>query len=490
MKKILFMSFCCLVLSGVAHGQNNNKYSEWEWRDECNGCEILLIGDREPTFYYWDTNWFDYKVEHYSQYFDRIVNGTWDLPVCKPEYARYCYTDSTLRIIGVAAAISIAEHRYIEQGVPLEDPYKNMETEYFSVYEVNSLSDSMHLVATAPWTNLTPRLGIVIDPSYMIDPGYSDWGLSPYGIPVYEVYFDSAVMVHDSFYVSVTENNNFNRGSYAWQQFYVTTGLWYCSPSINNPDGSDIWPFGPDPKHYRRRLHEMDPITGDSHYHVTDTNWHTFAGRGYFDISEQRHVPYFILFPIIDTSRGWNWQPECKVPGGLGTVYVSQSVVVLRWNSSNASQWELMLTPDGSEPDTTDPIICNSEIATIEGLDKATWYTACVRSVCDSTRKSEWSDTIRFFVPNDNTTNEIESTRTSVDAFTHIMPNPATDMVTVISSFSIKEIEFFTITGKSVMHQNVDAIAASFDISSLPTGKYLVRIQTSCGTSFKKMVKK
>ena len=479
MKRKLFLMVLCLFYGLAATGQNKG---EWTYNFDCVGCDTLLCGEREPTFYYWDTNWFDYKVEHYTQYKQDIGwhDDSRGLRFCQPEYARYCHTDSSLRVIGVAAGILIEEHRSIAGWMSPEDPYKDRRTDYFSVYEVDSLSDSMRLVATAPWTSMAPRISMVEGDAMPM------FGRKPRGVPIYEVYFDSAVTVYDSFYVSVTCNNNCIRGNDRALTFYINTAV--AAVCAFRGNGSGEWLYGPDPAHFRRKLHEFDVIGADAYcYHITDTNWHTFA-RGYNNDTLIR-VPYFFIFPIIDTSENGDWQPECRAASELGTVYVNKDIAVLRWNGGgNATSWELMLTPDGSEPDTDNLILCTSDVTTVEGLDTATWYTARVRSVCDSTRKSDWSDSIRFFVPGDTTTHGTEAIETLADSYTYIMPNPAREQITVASSFVIREVEVFTLTGKLALRQEAGDMATTVDISSLPAGTYMVRIQTTKGTAFKKLV--
>ena len=81
-----------------------------------------------------------------------------------------------------------------------------------------------------------------------------------------------------------------------------------------------------------------------------------------------------------------------------------------------------------------------------------------------------------------------ESILNVADSYTYIMPNPAREQVTVASSFVIREVEVFTLTGKLALRQEAGDMATTVDISSLPAGTYMVRIQTTKGTAFKKLV--
>jgi hypothetical protein len=97
-----------------------------------------------------------------------------------------------------------------------------------------------------------------------------------------------------------------------------------------------------------------------------------------------------------------------------------------------------------------------------------------------------------FYVPGDTTgggdnPNRIE---TVTDRYTYLMPNPASETVTVASSFRIGDVEVYTLDGRRILASRVDGISTTLDISSLPTGTYIVRVSTNNGTAYKKLVVK
>ena len=73
--------------------------------------------------------------------------------------------------------------------------------------------------------------------------------------------------------------------------------------------------------------------------------------------------------------------------------------------------------------------------------------------------------------------------------YTHLNPNPASETVTVASSFHINDIEIFSLDGRSLAKQRVNAISTTIDISSLPVGTYIVHVITPHGSFNKKLVK-
>lgn len=452
--------------------------------------DTLFIGDREPTYYYWDTNWWDYYFMNYPETRDiRWNRGNFGGGPCKAECARYCYTDTSLRVIGIAAAMEI----YFSQGHSHNPRYSDsqllswMVPEYFRLYEVDSTTDEMILLAQAEWTPAhTPRYKIV-----------TGWEKGYTGVPVldyndlYEVFFDSAITVHDSFYVAKTGNNNYYRGGeYATSAVMSTRG--YCDNGTRPVGG--VYDWMPVPNHFRRKLHYIDGVGNvDSRYSVTDTNWHLFHTDFYhpeIDGKTLEFNEFAYLFPIIDTSRVIP-PPACRTPEGLTLVYAEGGLATLMWSGSG-SLWELSVCADGCEPEAGTVSQWNTRAATVNGLDTARWYVARVRSVCshdDSIYYSDWSDSIMFFVPGNAGSDPI-AIETAVDRYTFLMPNPASSVVTVASSFRIGEVELYSLNGRRLLHRDVDGMQATLDISGLPAATYIVRVTTNNGTAYKKLVVK
>ena len=64
--------------------------------------DTLNVGDRDPDYYYWDTNWWDYYYlnSDLGKQRDWRQGGAF-IRGCKPEFARYCYVDTSLQVIGI-----------------------------------------------------------------------------------------------------------------------------------------------------------------------------------------------------------------------------------------------------------------------------------------------------------------------------------------------------------------------------------------------------
>ena len=430
--------------------------------------DTLVLGERWPTYYYWGDNWIDrFPLNGWS-----VGNRTVLDSRCKPEMARYCYTDSSLRVVGIAVTMDFLLHHESDT-YNLEDAYKDLQTEYFRLYEVDSATDEMVLLAEKP----------LIDTSIVCYlPAGDDgilFGRRPRGLPTREVYFDSAITVHDSFYVSVTGYNNYRRELSPYKAYFTTR---VYGNVCSNPEVS------PNPRHYRKKLHLVNGYDVDHAYNITDTNWHAYRFY-YSDTNVFDWNVFMMMFPIIDTTLSQAWVPECPTPRDLSVVHAGKEVVVLAWDDYGASEWELALVSDGENFDAATPMACNSAVTPIYGLDTARWFSARVRSVCGDDRRSEWSDTIRFFVPGDTTsTDPTEGISNVVERYTYLMPNPASGQVSVMSSFRIDRVEIYTLAGQRILQENAAGLSAQIDISALAQGTYIVRTYTNRGVSNKRLV--
>jgi hypothetical protein len=444
--------------------------------------DTLMVGERNPTYYYWDTNWLD----HYFYFDMQMGSGNFMQPIGRPEYARYCYVDSSLRVIGIAALINFI-YGELDRNKPNTDHWDFYQTEYFCLYEVDSTTNEMILLDKKPLPkHPQPELYMVTCSPHPM------FGRKPCATPCYALYFDSAITVYDSFYVSFTENTNryFTLDeSFQYHYFHspILTALLYADLSRDDTNAY------PRPNHYRQKFHDLPPTDEPQAWHnpITDTNWHTIqsweveTANGFIHFENKN---WMYIFPIIDTSYSHNWI-NCIQPTGLSTVSVTKDLTVLKWDTySNESEWELTITHLGDTPDTINPIVCNNDVAVLYNLDTAQWYVAQVRAVCDSSHKSPWSDTLHFYVPGDTTTTSTEAVRNDIDNYTYLAPNPAKTSVTIASSFRINKIEIYSLSGEKVFSSNIDSISAIIDISGLPKGCYLTRIHTIKGTSDKKLV--
>ncbi|MEE1020271.1 MAG: T9SS type A sorting domain-containing protein [Bacteroidales bacterium] len=76
----------------------------------------------------------------------------------------------------------------------------------------------------------------------------------------------------------------------------------------------------------------------------------------------------------------------------------------------------------------------------------------------------------------------------TVDRCSFVSPNPANDVVTVQSSFKIREIEIHNTLGQVVLRKEGGQNIETIDVSNLQSGAYIVRIKTQRGFANKKIL--
>ena len=450
--------------------------------------------EREPTFYYWDTTWWDHYLLNYSflsnnECKELDFRSLFQNAPCKCERARPCYTDSTLRIIGVAAPVC-----YTIPPNCQDTSIANMVPEYFNLYTVGD-SGEMVLQASAQWNNQTPRYDMCVA-SYCSYYGSVDSSaVTREYYPVYEAYFDNPVEVEGLFYVSGTANNNYREGKWTTQEMHWGDTIiinkirttWYPHPSVNyiltiyngSSQGNSI--IAPHFYYLMRRYtfidewNEIPMVPGI----IADTIWQPL----YFNIPE-----FSNMFPIFDTSTSTTvLAPDsCPTPTELRMEPLGHNCYLFSWDGNGANKWEFSITND-SLPNADSMSLRNIAFATVDELDSNQWYTVRVRAVCDSNNISDWSEPLRFYVG--NTTPDLPVAMPSlVEQYTSVMPNPAQDRVTISSSFQVNTIEIYSLEGKLMRRQSPHSISTMVTVTDLPAGIYMLRIVTSGGTIFKKLV--
>ena len=77
---------------------------------------------------------------------------------------------------------------------------------------------------------------------------------------------------------------------------------------------------------------------------------------------------------------------------------------------------------------------------------------------------------------------------TDISNLVSLSPNPASDVVTVQSSFKIKEIEIHNSLGQVVVRKEGSQNIETLDVSNLQSGTYIVKIKTQRGFATKKLI--
>lgn len=243
---------------------------------------------RVPGYYYEDTNWWDYYCfsvtpQHDGWEYNQFAR--FPLGGMHSEFARHCYTDTALRVIGIAAAVTYSTHENTIDTVLGHRP-----VEYLRLYD----ADGMNLLGEARYdrTKESRRMAVEYWRHHI---GNNVYRYEEELRDVVEVYFDQPVEVKDSFYVSGTQygdrevvvvdtvvTGNGIELPRTRRFFEYPVSCFWKTASIS---GESHYLFPSRPGYYACRELSVDPSAPDG---------------------EWRYVPdggYLNIFPIIDTNR-------------------------------------------------------------------------------------------------------------------------------------------------------------------------------------------
>ncbi|MBP5547539.1 MAG: T9SS type A sorting domain-containing protein [Bacteroidales bacterium] len=551
MKRIIFIVL--ILLSGLSFAQST--------------LPVIPFGQRKADLYYWDTNWYDrYEQLHpnepvYPSHDEHII------PTDVGNYflARACMAETPILVKGIAGtAVIRARNTYLPT---LDTTLSGRNPEWFKLLDAN-----LNLLGDGRWDTVSPTYRMEFRREIHRDT-----------LNVYEVFFDKPVLVSGLFYVGGTARNNLRLGAtaddpYGYDKFEHLFTYYYgyyggYSGHYGSPTYSKCPPSGTDVILYRYLWPSMAANGGNAIYDTTSYMY--YDGLCLF----------YPFFAIIDTNYVYY---DCQQPTGLRVEYADEDSVVVAWNNASAEMWNVMVWPDGIEPDSgmhftvqtnrltmygldisqnynikvmsvcdtfhcntsdwsnvfqmrvCDHIVCpvpdgliaeplagdgrvivvwnhmdvdlyelaiwndneNEDSATLiqstleyvmlDDLDTALWYNAKIRSGCDECGNiSEWSDTVKFYVPNLHPdSGDTTAINDVVARHTHLMPNPTSDRVTVVSSYQLQKVELFGTDGKLIVSFDTNGLSAEIDLSAYPSGTYIVRIRTNAGVATKRLVKR
>ena len=267
----------------------------------------------------------------------------------------------------------------------------------------------------------------------------------------YEFYFDKPVSVADTFFIGVRFPIAYNFAAwYAnWAETFLSSEN-YLAEYYNNI--------------------AEDSIAYLCSHHKRGVVWKRWGG----------------FFPILtpqDTTR-------CYPVREVSMFTATDTSITLTWRADNATQWEVEYAEaDGM---TVYTVTTTTPRATLMGLRPTTTYVAHVRAWC--TRDSEYGEWSSFIELN-TTAHQPDTTQepdtVSIDVvglFTRLMPNPASGMVTVQSTYRLSHVAVYDVQGHLVLEQKAVGNAATFDVGRLPKGVYVVSVRTAAGTTTRRLV--
>ena len=458
--------------------------------------DTLFIGveHRDPRYMY-GLNWFDEYVFNPKNYGTRISGGAG--PGFPVRLARYYYTDTTLPIIGIAVVASIHVLPHILEGaingeysiwdVYVDTSIANRVPEYVQLFEATDTSFEM--IAEERWDDPSNKPAKKMEFIDIVRNGYDP--VEFYYENVYEVYFEHPVVVNDSFYVGWTAFNNTseyheNNGYHSWTRFMHPQTHYYGQRRLLD---SDTTGYSALPGYFIKKYDRNEgPVCYYEHTGIRLPGWQLIDTTVWYYMYDDAYFQPAI-FPIIDTTGYYlRFQDTCADVSNFNLVSMDMTSATFSWdnNTSEHVGWQIAYGEEGTAVENCTFVNTGSTVCCLSDLDSAKWYVAYVRAQCDTNDYSNWSDSIRFYITGDTT--QVSIRNTVLEEYTHLIPNPASDIVSIFSSFSIRKVEVYSLKGEKLIESDVENVSISLDVSTLPKGIYLVKVYTPKGVATKKLV--
>ena len=450
------------TLSFAVAPSPHNTYTDFMWGGYSGRIIWRLLGEGEISW------------NELNQIYPELRAGTC-IHIVGEEFS----TTEDMMVLGLAVCPTIYTDSLSNIVHVVDTALANRLTEYVQLYTING--STPQLEAQGPWRWEFPHRYMLF-PNTNFEGGGVQAGVTAC-VPLYEVMFDTSVFVEvdkmPNYILAGTHNNN----GVVWASTCYDTV--FSQPQICLEHYATA---------YSSYLSEI--LGGPVH-----TFWSKYGSESWYTGSTGNKRMDINIFPILDTLFG----APCAVVTGLQTVEEDSLWATLMWSAdARQHEWEVAYRPADDTIGSDLVVTVSVPTVTLTGLTPGTVYSVRVRGLCDIANYSQWSDTLLFATLQD-TTQDIDTTITdttttdttltqgirrlgNIDRFTRIMPNPAHDVVSILSSYQLTGVTVYDLTGRQLLEQTAEGISAMVNVASLPRGTYILAIRTLQGTATKKLL--
>ncbi len=308
----------------------------------------------------------------------------------------------------------------------------------------------------------------------------------PHVTKLYESYFDTAVTMTGTFYVGWS-HNNYTKSGIQVEYYHV---------------GSSHSALNVEP------CSELDTFTNSStesncffpwidYYYCTDTGIIENPGGNYeWTYYPQRH--FVLAYPLIEIDTTLPPAFLCDPVQNLQATVLDtgSGCVFFSWDDFlHYTYCELQYyAPQLGFPSAVDTVVSGANMLHLCGLDTMMTYYARIRAFCDTSKiETDWSNWVSFSFPHTDPPSPPDPPQgiaepSVLDRFTHLLPNPAADKVTVMSELGMLHIDIYNARGILVYSEPVGYSQATIDLRGWPAGQYMMSIETRQGKTTKRLV--
>ena len=208
----------------------------------------------------------------------------------------------------------------------------------------------------------------------------------------------------------------------------------------------------------------------------------TGEGARVFDsISVSPIVKTSIMTFFYDSSLDLRIKPCPQVDslwGGIG-----QQTATLYWGSTFAhAGYELAYIPDGGSWDNATTLEVTGNAATLD-LPDDHCYQFRIRGLCDGRREatSPWSDPVTLCP-------EVGIADIEPSNAITLSPNPTSGRVKVSAEEPMRQVAVYDMAGKEVLAVAASGRNVEIDVSGLPGGTYVVKVESERGVAARKLI--
>ena len=162
----------------------------------------------------------------------------------------------------------------------------------------------------------------------------------------------------------------------------------------------------------------------------------------------------------------------------------TDTTLTVMWTGGNNVWWKVQyMEVNGT---TVQAVSTAVPMVTLRGLRERTNYMVRVRGMCEwDTEYGEWSGWLDVFT---GARHDDPVSISNLERFTQLVPNPARGEVTVLSSYRLRRVVVYDLSGHAVLEQEAEGLAATIGLGALSKGVYVVAIHTPAGTATKRLV--
>ena len=429
-------------------------------------------------------NWWDFEQMLRLRESISVGSGMGSLPYDPLMITPY-FTTVPIRVVGIAGC-PVALHRNDGTLPPLP--------EYFYLFDAGSEGPVYLDRVEIPFRDSIPHRYLHFDINY---PSYTIWDsccndeLREVVYDLYECYFDSVITVTDSFYVGWSLNN---RSKHCGTVEYATAMLGMEGFLAESCYEFDTFPASPGSTNC------FFPYI--DYYVCNDTAINTNPAGSYtwtpWCRGNKASRQFVLVYPLIEIDTTVPPAFLCEPVQNLQATVLDtgSGCVFFSWDDFlHYTYCELQYyAPRNGIASTVDTIVSGSNILHLCGLDTMLSYYVRARAFCDTSKiETDWSNWVPFSFPHTDPPSPPEPPQgiaepSVLDRFTHLLPNPASDRVTVMSELGLHRIEVYNARGILVYSEPVGYSQATIDLRGWPAGQYMMSIETRQGKTTKRLV--